>query len=98
MIGTTPTHFFNIGVDASEAKEIEIVYAQEDEIILTKNKADCELTGSKATVKLTQEETFKFDQEKKVQIQARTLTTSGKVIKSFIKLIEPYKCLSKEVL
>lgn len=96
--GTTPTHYFNIAFDTSEIKTLEITYAQEDEIILQKHKSDCVLEGKRITTKLTQEETFNFDCEKRVQIQLRVVTKSGAALAAYIKNVPIYKCLSNEVL
>lgn len=98
IIGTTPTHIFNIAFDTSEIKTLEITYAQEEEIILKKGKDDCKLEGNKITTTLTQAETFKFNSEKRVKIQVRILTKSGAALSSFTKDIPAYKCLSNEVL
>jgi hypothetical protein len=97
--GTTPTHTFNIPFDTSLVDEVKITYAQEDEIVLTKGTSDCVLDGSTIQVTLSQEDTFKFDQNKfSVQIQLRILTKSGEVLASIIEHVGLSKCLDDEVL
>lgn len=96
--GTTPTHYFNIAFDTSEIKALEITYAQDDKIIVKKCKDDCELTGKTIAVTLTQDDTFKFNCENRVQVQLRALTVSGVVLGSYPKPIPVEKCFSEEVL
>lgn len=96
--GTTPTHVFNIPFDTSEIKTVKIIYSQEDEKIIEKKTADCELTGKTITTTLTQEETLKLDCKKRVQIQLRILTKSGASMSTFVKILPVEKCLDNEVL
>lgn len=96
--GTTPTHTFELPFDTSILKELKITYAQDDKSILCKRLADCELNGSVAKVKLTQEETFMFDCKKMVQIQLRGLTLGGDAPESDVIIVSVDKCLDDEVL
>lgn len=98
IIGTTPTHYFDVDFDTSEIKTIDIAYAQDDEVLVTKTEEDCKINGKRISWELTQEETLKFDHEKKVQVQFAALTTNKKILRSYIKLIPAYKCLNKRVL
>lgn len=96
--GTTPKHTFRIPFDADMIKEVRIIYAQNDQQILVKETADCTLEGNTIRTALTQEETFKFDCTKCVQIQVRALTSDGEALASAIKHIDVDKCLDSEVL
>jgi hypothetical protein len=96
--GTTPTHTFNIPFDTSLVDEVKITYAQEDEIILTKGTTDCTLENNAIKVTLSQEDTFKFDHAKAVQIQIRILTVGGEALASVIEKVGVSKCLDNEVL
>lgn len=96
--GTTPIHTFELPFDTSICKEIKITYAQNDKVILEKKSKSCNLEGNTVTLRLTQEETFKFDCKKLVQIQLRVLTTNDEVLASDIALERPDKCLDSEVL
>lgn len=98
IIGTTPTHYFDVDFDTSAIKKIEIVYAQDNEILVTKTEEDCEINGKRISWELTQEETLKFDHEKRVEVQFAALTTNKKTLRSYVKRIPAYKCLSKKVL
>ena len=96
--GTTPTHTFNIPFDTSVIKEVRIIYAQDDIELFTKSTEDCELKDTNIIVTLTQQDTFKFDHKKYVQIQIRILTIYGEVLSSVIDKIGVSQCLSDEVL
>lgn len=96
--GTTPTHKFNIPFDTSLVDEVKITYAQDDEIILIKGTTDCTLLDNAIEVKLSQEDTFKFDHNKVVQIQIRILTIHGEALASVVEKIGVSKCLDDEVL
>lgn len=84
--GTTPTHTYNLPFDTALIDKIKITYAQNGVVVLTKEKADCKIDGNAVTVKLSQEDTLKFDASR-VQIQIRVLTTGGDAIASDIKIV-----------
>lgn len=96
--GTTPTHTFNIPFEAGMIKECRIIYAQDNEVIVKKDNSKCILEGTTIKVTLTQEDTFKFDNLKPVQIQLRILTKSGEVFASIVENVGVSKCLDNEVL
>lgn len=96
--GSTPTHFFELPFSGSKLKEIEIVYAQKDKVLVVKNIEDCTITETEAITELTQEETFLFDKKSPVQIQIRLLDDNDKVHPSDVMSVSAKKCLSKEVL
>lgn len=96
--GTTPTHTFTIPFDVSSIKEVKIIYSQSDEQIICKRAEDCELSGTTIKTTLSQEDTFKFDCKKMVQIQVRVLTKAGQALSSLIQNVTVEKCLDDEVL
>lgn len=98
MRGTTPIHKFTLPIDTALLCKIKIIYAQDDNELLTKRDCDCTCDGRTITVKLTQEETFLFDCKKSVQIQLRAKTHDGDAVKSKIKLVSVGKCLDNEVI
>lgn len=96
--GTTPTHIFRLPFSVLAIQDVRVIYAQRDEQILVKETADCTLEGNRISVTLTQEDTFKFDHSKCVQIQVRVSTAGGQALASQIKLIDVDKCLDDEVI
>lgn len=96
--GSTPTHIFTLPFGMENIKTVEITYAQNEEVKLKKTNIDCTLEENTVSVKLTQEDTFKFDEKPLVEIQIRVLTLGGDVIASDIMYATVKDCLSSEVL
>ena len=96
--GTTPTHTFNLPFEVGMIKECRIIYAQDNEVILKKDNSKCILEGTTIKVELTQQDTFKFDSNKPVQIQIRILTTNDVALASVVTTVGIAKCLDDEVM
>lgn len=97
--GTTPTHTFNLPFGVEFIKAGKVTYSQDGAIVLNKEIKDCALEGQTITIKLTQEDTFKFDCTKGyVYIQIRLLTTGDDALASGLIRVEVEKCLDSEVL
>lgn len=96
--GTTVTHTFNVDLKASEIKELKVTYSQGGRIVLFRKLADCEVTDNTIVVKLLQEDTFKFDSSKHVNIQIRVLTNDDQVSSTPILTVSVGACLDNEVL
>lgn len=98
--GTTPTHTFILPIDTSDIHRIRIVYSQCGEVLFTRESQKGEVTieGSKVITTLTQEETFKIDHEKVVEIQLRVATHADEVANSQIIRVSAERCLDSEVL
>lgn len=96
--GTTPTHTFTLPISVEMIKTVEITYAQGGKMVLQKGNADVEMTGNKVILRLTQEDTFRLDATKPVQIQLRPLLVNGVVPDTKIMLKNLYESLSREVL
>ena len=82
--------------DSRDHSNTYISYA--DEQIFCKRTENCEFEEEKINTTLTQEETFKFDCKKMVQIQLRILTNDGKVPPIEVIEVPVKKCLDDEVL
>lgn len=96
--GTTPTHTFNLPFEVGMIKECRVLYAQDDVVLVTKNTSDCILEGTTVKTTLTQNDTFKFDSDKAVQIQIRILTVNDVALASIINKVGIAKCLEDEVM
>ena len=96
--GTTPTHRFRLPVEESIVKEVRIIYEQSGEDVLLKTLKDCRLENGYAVLKLTQEETLRFDSSQIVKVQMRMLTSGGDALASNIKRVAVGKLLEDEVM
>lgn len=77
--GTTPTYVFSLPFNVSTLANCEIYFSQEDELLITKELADCDASGTTLSVTLTQADTLLFSDEERLQIQARFLYNDGTV-------------------
>ena len=98
LVGTTPTHTFNVPLLASEIAEVRVLYSQNDKLLITKNTSDCTIQDKQISVTLTQEDTFLFDAKEFVEIQIRVLTPGGNALGSIPETVGVTKCLSTEVI
>ena len=98
LVGTTPTHIFNVPLSASEIAEVRVLYSQNDKLLVTKTTDDCTIQDEQISVTLTQEDTFLFDADKFVEIQIRVLTPGGNALGSIPETVGLTKCLSTEVI
>lgn len=97
IVGTTPTHTFNIPFDTS-IMDVRVIYAQNNNVVLTKIGEDCKVENKTVSVTLTQEDTFLFDHKSPVEIQLRILTSNGCVLASIPKKVGVTKCLENVVM
>ena len=97
-IGATPRHTFTVPFKTDLIKELKITYAQNKKPVLEKYLADCEVEANSVSYSLTQEETFRFDSDAIVEVQARVLTIGGDALASDIRIITAGRCLDNEVL
>ena len=107
---TTPVHTFVFNEDPTEYEKILITYAQNDQIVLEKNKEDlyfdtynpteCGHTIYIASLQLTQEETKLFQAENGtcVKIQVRVKDSEGNVWASDKKSVHLRDVFNDEVL
>jgi hypothetical protein len=96
--GSTPKHTFRLPFDTSMLSNVRIVYAQGDEILITREKDGCTFDGNTIEVTLTQEETLKLDYQQILEIQGHFLTLDGNALVSKPKRMTVDKFLDREVL
>lgn len=96
--GTTPTHTFVLPFSTELVKTLEITYAQCGKVILKKGTANADMSGNTVRIRLTQEDTLKFDAKTYVDIQVRVLTHEGDALASRVLRVRADVCLSDEVL
>ena len=91
--GTTPTHTFSMPFGEEMIKAIEICYAQNGEVMLSKGIEDCTIEGNTISVKLSQEDTLEFAEGVCVEIQIRILTPADDAIASNVMRVHCHECL-----
>lgn len=96
--GTTPTHTFTLPFETSLLKTVRVVYSQLGRVILTKTGGELSLSGNTVSVKLSQEDTLRFNCSHPVEIQIRVKTLTGDVHNSDIERTTVGRCLENEVL
>lgn len=70
--GTTPLNIFTVDADLTNAEVIYITYKQGCKVVIEKDIDEIEVAADKLTVRLSQEDTLKFDyREVEIQIRAR---------------------------
>ena len=97
-IGTTPNHTFVLPFEVEKLAEMKVTYSQNGKVVLEKYLADGEKSGRAVSFTLSQEETFLFDNNVNVEVQARVLTAGGDALASDIRIVTAKKCLDNEVL
>ena len=96
--GTTPTHTFHIPVSAEEVKKVKITYKQCGITVLTKREDECEIVDYAVSVRLTQEDTFKFNENELVCLQIRVITQNDEALACEPFYRDLFGCLDTEVL
>lgn len=96
--GTTPTHTFQIPFSTNLLNEIRITYAQGNSVIVEKRTEDCSLNGSDITVKLTQEETLRFSDNKTAELQLRVLLNDGNALATSVLRLDVSELLKDEII
>lgn len=79
--GTTPTIVFHLPFNVSTIHNVEVYFAQDDELIIEKKMSDCILSGTTLSVTLTQADTLAFstDDNGRIEMQLRFVFTDGSV-------------------
>lgn len=96
--GTTPTHTFEMPFDCEKLTAFTITYAQNDVPIVKKSKEDCTVKGATIVVRLNQEDTLKFNDERGVKIQLKIMDGASEVYVSDIIVASVGEVLDDEVL
>lgn len=77
--GTTPTQTFELPFNTSLIREVIISYVQRGKVLFDKRRADCTFEGNIISFRLTQEETFMFDDKHVLTIEMRFIFEDGTV-------------------
>lgn len=95
--GTTPTHTFTVPFDTAGIAEARVIYSQQGRPVLTKKGGDLTMEKNVITVRLTQEDTFRFSPDR-VDIQLRVKFPDGTVLASDIRTVPVERCLEEVVM
>ena len=93
--GTTPTHTFTVPFDTAGILEARVIYSQQGRPVLV--KTDLTMEKNVITVRLTQEDTFRFSPDR-VDIQLRVKFPDGTVLASDIRTVPVERCLEEVVM
>lgn len=96
--GTTPTHTLNLPIDTGTITKLRITYEQFGRTVIEKTEKEVSMSGKKIEVTLTQEDTLKLYENKKVKVQLKALTASGTVVSHKPIVLDVDEVLNKEVL
>lgn len=98
IIGTTPTHTFNLPFSTDIITSARFIYQQNGQEVLRKTTTDLRLGEMSISADLTQEDTFLFDCRHSVKLQVRVRTIEGKVLSTKPRLLPVEECLDTECL
>ena len=96
--GTTPTLEFDVPFDTELLAEAYVTLSQNREIVVDKPLTECQCSGNKITVRLTQEETLKLDCECNTEIQIRARMVDGNAVASNIITVSTNRILKDGVI
>lgn len=82
--GTTPRLEFTLPFDTSQLAEAYVTLSQRGTAVIEKCLAECEVSGSILSVRLTQEETLSLSAGKETEIQIRARMLCGDALASNI--------------
>ena len=98
--GTTPKFIFTLpnSITIDDILNVELVFTQNDEIIIAKKLGDFTTSNNQLTITLTQEDTLKLKGNSPLYYQIKVLLNDKSVITSDIITNMVYNSLSESVL
>lgn len=98
--GTTPKFIFTLpnSITIDDILNVELVFTQNDEIVIAKKLGDFTTSNSQLTITLTQEDTLKLKGNSPLYYQIKVLLNDESVITSDIITNMVYNSLSESVL
>lgn len=98
--GTTPKFIFTLpnSITIDDILNVELVFTQNDEIIIAKKLGDFNTSNNQLTITLTQEDTLKLKGNSPLYYQIKVLLNDESVITSDIITNMVYNSLSESVL
>ncbi len=84
--GTTPNFVFTLPFDGDNITKLNIAFAQNGDVIVEKTLQDCSALEKTISVRLTEEETLRFDSDLgPVEMQLRVAVGSVKMASQIMK-------------
>lgn len=101
--GTTPKHVYRLKFEPPDGTIARIIYAQKppgskSKVLFVKTGEQAVIEGNLITTRLTQEETFRFDDKLAALIQIRLLKPDGTAPGSDVMRVSVEECLEEEVM
>lgn len=96
--GSTPNFKVKIPCEESMVNKIRITFAQDRKTLFVKSKEDCVFNGKSFSVRLTQEESLQFKENRQGEIQAKILCANGSVLLHNIHRFNVEEALDNEVI
>lgn len=98
--GTTPKFIFTLpnSITIDDVVNTELVFTQNDEIVITKKLEDFTTSTNQLTITLTQEDTLKLKENSSLYYQIKLLLKDNSVITSDIITNMVYNSLSESIL
>ena len=96
--GTTPTLTFTIPFETSSITALYISFMKAGAVRVEKDISHCTLGEKTISCALTQEETLKFGNEQKIEIQIRAKKTTGEAVASNVMSVMTSKVLKDGVI
>ena len=102
--GTNPTLTLKLtsktgqSVDTSVLTDGFITFQQDGRTVIEKRLTECERTGNKVIVELTQQDTLRLDDRLVVRVQGKFKVTNGKIIPTKIRQLSCSEIFNEEVI
>lgn len=96
--GTNPWITYRLPFSTDLVEKVRVVCKQRDGLKIKKTEKDAEMDGNIVKVRLTQEDTFRLNENLPVNHQIRVRTINGDVFKSKVYTFSIGVCLDSEVL
>ena len=91
--GTTPTLEFTLPFSTELLAEAYVTLSQNKRVVVDKSLENCERSGNRLSVKLTQADTLLLDSDHKTEIQVRAKLNSGDAVASRIVTVNTERIL-----
>lgn len=96
--GCTEKHSFTIPFPPNEISAASIVYQQNGQIVMKKTLQDCAFEGNEMFIRISQEDSLLFADNKPVNIQIKFRLIDGTVTKSNIIQAVSNEVIEREVI